>query len=78
MVVFASALPEGTPSLKVSARAFGARCALGPALASAARRAGGVGGGHGSAAGARIPACGLDTFLEGLDAALAPGAIPRF
>ncbi len=74
MVVFASSRQEGAPVLKVSARAFTPRAPLGPALALAARRAGGVGGGHGCAAGARIPADGLEPFLASLDAALSPGS----
>lgn len=75
MVVFSSSRLEEAPTLKVSARALAARAPLGAALALAARRAGGVGGGHGCAAGARIPADGLEPFLESLDAALAPGGV---
>lgn len=75
MVVFASAHLEGAPGLKVSARAMEAGVPLGPAVALAAWRAGGVGGGHGCAAGARIPESGLEPFLSSLDAILG-GATP--
>jgi len=60
--------PEG---VKVSARAReGLRVHVGELMAAAAKRVGGVGGGHESAGGATVPADKVDDFVELVEKAL--------
>ena len=63
--------PEG---VKVSARAKeGLRAHVGELMAEAAKRVGGVGGGHESAGGATVPADKVDAFVEFVEKALLSG-----
>jgi RecJ-like exonuclease len=71
--------PEG--SLKVSARGthdlVSSGLDLAEALSAAAKKVGGVGGGHNIAAGATIPRDAKDTFLALVDQAVSDQTGPR-